>query len=62
MPATTNLTKTIDLDRAVYDPDYRHAVMDQLKAERQLTADAPSAPSGSDEPDEPGTPRAAGED
>jgi len=51
MPMKTNLTENIDLDRAVYDPEYRHAVMDQLKAERQRTAaDAPSAPSGTDKP------------
>jgi len=58
-----NLTKNIDLDRAIYDPEYRHAVMDRLRAERQqAAAEMPAAESGSDEPGEPGTPRAAGED
>ena len=63
MPTKTILTGTIDLDRAIYDPEYRHAVMDQLKAERQMAAtDMPPAPTGLDDPDAPGTPRAAGED
>lgn len=63
MPTKKNLTENIDLDWAIYDPEYRHAVMDQLKAEQQMTtAGIPSAGSGWDEPGEPGTPRAAGED
>jgi len=61
MPMKTNLTENIDLDRAVYDPEYRHAVMRQLRAQRQRTAtDVPSAPSGPDGLGA-GTPRAAGE-
>ena len=62
MPTKKNLTENIDLDRAIYDPEYRHAVMDQLKAEQQMTtAGTPSARFGSNEPGAPGTPRAAGE-
>ncbi len=50
-------TDSIDLDRAIYDPEYRRTVTDALKAQRHAPAPDLSTPSASGDPDAVGMTR-----
>jgi len=65
MPADDLLTDNIDLERAIYDPEYRRSVIDRLKAQRRpAPAGTLMTQSGSGGPETRPTPRvaAAGKD